>query len=637
MGGGRIQKLLVKIGGDSKGLERASSRSVAALRRIRSAGASLVRTVGRLTAITGAIAFAGKKLFLDKFEEQEDAVAALRASLIATGKTGADALRQITDEAARLQTVTTAADEGLIAASATLATLAPSLNAAELSQAQTAIVAIADTFMKGDLASAALQVGKTLGSAVNSLSRYGFTITNTAAPASEKLAELMGSKTLGAAFEVSQAKAETLRGRLTQLGNAFGDLQEVGGRILSVAFNLTSSSAGLTQRIKELTASVEADGAKWVAWIRVLGTTIGAAGRILKGLVVIAFNVGQMIGRVFDIAASSIVLAFATAADKIAGLLNRIPGVELPTNNADAILGRIQLQARGLGADFATVKDEVAAVVGAVQDVATAAARASMVTGAIEVPPPPPIPAPPPEQDPGVASDRMKELQRIAAQAFSSTRTEAEKLQIELDDLQEAFLAGALDGETYARAVTKANEEFLKTIPTVRKLRDVGRDFATDFAVRIADAAAEGALSFKDFANEVISELKRIAIKLVIFKGLSAIFGGGGIVGAIGQSFGLVTGGKAHGGPIFPGRRYQVGELGREEIVSPTAGRVQRHDEVQRGGASVGPSVANLTIQLVTSDGRVLVDGITHQQRLDGVTKRSARVVVPAAVVPTGG
>jgi len=348
--------------------------------------------------------------------------------------------------------------------------------------------------------------------------------------------------------------------------------------------------------------------------------------------------VGQMIGRIFDLAASSIVLAFATVADKIAGYLNRIPGIDIPDNNAQAVLDRIHVQAQGLGADFASVKDEVGNVVASIQGVAEAAARASMATGAIEVPPPPPIPAPMiPEEEATVAADRMKELEAIARRAFSSTRTDAEKLQLEIDDLTEAFKAGALDGETYARAVTKANEEFQATIPTVRKLRDVGRDFATDFALRIADAAAEGTLSFKSFANEVIAELKRIALKFAIFKGLSAIFGGGGIVGSIGQAFGFVTGGKAMGGPIFPGRRYQVGELGREEIVSPTAGRVQRHDEVQRGGVSVAPSVAHLTIQLVTQDGRVLVDGITHQQQLDTVTKRSARVVVPAAVVPTGG
>ena len=454
----RVQKLLVKIGGDSKGAERAASRTSAALRRVQAAGKKLAVGVRNLAIGFGALVFAGKRLFLDKFAEQQDAVISLRAALAATGKGGAQDLALLTAEAARLQGATTAADEALIAASATVATLAPSLDAGQLAKAQTAIVAIADTFMKGDLAAAALQVGKTLGSATNSLSRYGFTISDVAAPASEKLAELMGSATMGAAFAVSEAKATSLRGRMIQLSNSMGDLQEVGGFILATATNLTGRAGGLTEKIAALTKAIDEDSARWVGWIRVVGAAIVAAGSILKSLVVIAFNVGQLIGRIFDIAASSIVVVFAAAFDGVATLINLIPGVNLPTGNAAKVIGRIRTQAGGLTADMASIGSAAVDAFEAIQAVGEAAALASMATGSIRTEEPP-APAPPPgptEEDANAAAARLTRLEGIAKRAFTSTRTSAEALEIEIRDLTEAFVAGTLDGETYARAIAQA-------------------------------------------------------------------------------------------------------------------------------------------------------------------------------------
>lgn len=635
----RIQKLLVKIGGDSKGAERAASRTSAALKRIQTAGKRLMIGVRNLAIGFAALVFAGKRLFLDKFAEQQDAVISLRAALAATGKGGAADLALLTAEAARLQGATTAADEALIAASATVATLAPSLNAGELAKAQTAIVAIADTFMKGDLAAAALQVGKTLGSATNSLSRYGFTIKDVAAPASEKLAELMGSATMGAAFAVSEAKATSLRGRMIQLSNAIGDLQEVGGFILATVTNLTGRAGGLTVKIQELTKSIEADSARWVGWIQVVGKSIVAAGSVLKSLVVIAFNVGQMIGRIFDIAAMGIALSFVTAGNALIRLLNKIPGVNLPETNAEGILERIRIQSSGLVADMEGIGAAATRSFRAVQAVGEAAAMASLARGSVRTrepaaPPPPPGPT---EEDVNVAAARLKRLEAIAKRAFTSTRTSAEQLELEIRELTEAFVAGTLDGETYARAIAKAEEKLASIGPTIKNLGQISREFATDFAVNLANATAEGFESFRAFADHIIAELKRIAIKMAIFKGLQAIFGGGttGILGSIGRSFGFVSGGKAHGGPVFPGRSYTVGERGPETFTSPTAGRIRRSDEAAGGAA--GATVLHASFQFVTTDGRVLVDGITQTQQLDKVTKRSMRVGIPAALVPVGG
>lgn len=193
-------------------------------------GAAAAAAGGAMAAIFGAreLFRAGKKA-VDLFSEQEDAVAALKAALVATGKEGSQNLDLITKAAARVQKQTRAADEELINASATLAQLAPQLNASELARAQEAIVGIADTFLEGNIRNAAVLVGKAIGSSTNALVRYGIEI-DTAASQQEKLAQLLEST--GSFFDVSKAKAKTFGGQVAQLKNFFGDMGEVLGEAL---------------------------------------------------------------------------------------------------------------------------------------------------------------------------------------------------------------------------------------------------------------------------------------------------------------------------------------------------------------------------------------------------------------------
>ena len=116
------------------------------INRIKSAVFSLQ---GALVAVGVLVVGRITRSFVTAFTKQQDAVEGLRASLIATGKIGEDSLRRLTAHAAELQKVTRAGDEATIAATASLALLAPALDVPALERAQSAIIGLADAFFKG--------------------------------------------------------------------------------------------------------------------------------------------------------------------------------------------------------------------------------------------------------------------------------------------------------------------------------------------------------------------------------------------------------------------------------------------------------------------------------------------------------
>lgn len=242
-----------------------------------------------LGAIVGSLSSA--------LQEQEDAVIGLQAALNATGKSGAANFKILADEASRLQRVTRAGDDAILKASESLATLVPSLDVQGLKNAQTALVALSETFFDGKIDVAALQLGKTLGSTTNALSRYGIQIENSAAPASEKLAAILGDAKLQAAFAGATAKAQTYGGSLVQLGNAQGDLRESLGGIVAESLNATSVQQRLTERVLRITASLEENRNAWIGWGRVIASAGVVVYSAIETTTVVAFNLVQVLGR----------------------------------------------------------------------------------------------------------------------------------------------------------------------------------------------------------------------------------------------------------------------------------------------------------------------------------------------------
>jgi hypothetical protein len=96
----------------------------------------------------------------------------------------------------------------------------------------------------------------------------------------------------------------------------------------------------------------------------------------------------------------------------------------------------------------------------------------------------------------------------------------------------------------------------------------------------LAKAIRTGKLSFEDLGKTALSVLSQIAAQAVK-SGLSTLFGGssdkgGGLVSLGSDVLGSLLGlpGRATGGPVSPGRAYQVGERGPELFVPTSAGNI---------------------------------------------------------------
>lgn len=586
------EKLLVAIGSDTRGLKRGSKTTRKSLGKIERSVGKLEKGARRLQAVfAGALGGAAlintaERLF-SAFAEQERAVTELRTALVATGKDGTASLRAITEEATRLQRATIAGDEALIQASATLAQLAPSLDVAELARAQSIIVAIADTFLKGDIQQSALLLGKTLGSTTNALSRYGLTIQDTAAPASEKLAQLVGSKTLAAAFEVSQAKAKTLFGRAQQLKNAFGDLQEVLAGVLVEAGSLTGRTGDLTGRIHETIEAIRESKAEWVAWAKVGIESVKFVISIFKNLVRVAFNVGQIIGRSLEIGISQLLgdvmnllnVAINEPINALIRQMNRLPGVDIDFRIAELpaqqFFDNAREQARNLQGDIRDLGSAVTDVAGswtAVREAAlqaefaqeTAAAAAREGAGAAGA-----------AGGGGAGGMDLEVRTELATSGLHQIRLLDETLDRVKESGTSAFEAIDSSALELARSIAGPLSEALEDM--TGGVGAVTGSFGQlyDSIVRVLNAFGidePGGTGFEGFVKALAG----------VAAGIAQIAGGGGIFG----------GGRAHGGPVSGRRSYLVGERGPELFVPGVSGEV-----VPLGGSAAAAGPANVTVR----------------------------------------
>lgn len=271
-----IGKYRAEFTADSRGFRSGMGRIRREMSTTASAGRSFTAAFRRMgAALLAAVSVRAiarqARESVQAFAVQERAVVQLASALESFGRGGTANLKLLTDEAARLQRVFAAADEEIIAATATLSKLAPALNVDQLRQAQTLLVGLADTFFDGKIDAAAVQLGKSLGSTVNSLSRYGIQV-DTTADAAGRLEQILASDSLQAAIEGAAASAQTLEGRTQSLRNSFGDFQEALGQVVTGVLGLRDNlggDAGLRGIIDRATNSILANMGAWVAYGRI--------------------------------------------------------------------------------------------------------------------------------------------------------------------------------------------------------------------------------------------------------------------------------------------------------------------------------------------------------------------------------
>lgn len=125
-------------------------------------------------------------------------------------------------------------------------------------------------------------------------------------------------------------------------------------------------------------------------------------------------------------------------------------------------------------------------------------------------------------------SDEAREAQRI----FEDTRTEAEKYQKELEDLNELHEMGYLDADTYARAIAKVGEEYQNASEQGEFFNDISEDLKNG----ILDAIVEGK-NLSDTFEDIAKSIAKAALEAALF-GTGPFAAGAGVGGGGGGLFG---------------------------------------------------------------------------------------------------
>ena len=246
------QKWILQIDGDSSGATNAvdgvSAKTIAMgniLADVAKAGvemlvSGIMRLGDELKKSVGAAA-----------EAQRNAIM-LGGAMAQAGTYSRDAFKATMDYASALQKSTVYGDDQINVVQKLLTNFG--LEGDALNKATKATLDLAAA--KGmDLASAGDLVAKSIGTETNALKRYGIDIADTTDKTERAAAVVEGiTKLFGGS---AQAQANTFSGRIAQLGNAFNDLQEEVGAVIT-------NNEGLTEVFNILKKAIEGATA-WVA------------------------------------------------------------------------------------------------------------------------------------------------------------------------------------------------------------------------------------------------------------------------------------------------------------------------------------------------------------------------------------
>ncbi len=239
----------------------------------------------------------------------------------------------------------------------------------------------------------------------------------------------------------------------------------------------------------------------------------------------------------------------------------------------------------------------------------------------------------------GAIQSHQREIQLIKDEAaeLAALLTPAEEvlasleLEIELQGLSNverakriALLHADTDASTEAgQAIVVAMDRIAANDEVIEAL-DAFRSSASDALVDFADGSRSAKDAFGDFIDTLRTRLLRMIAENLIEKALGG-FGstgggqvGGGIAGIFASIFG---GGRAHGGPVFPGKLHPVTELGKPEILdvgkdrfllSPQGGNVT---PISQGRNSTTNITVNLPPQIRRTTAQQMAQRINQEQR----------------------
>jgi hypothetical protein len=230
MAGGTLGELNIKIAANVAQLSQDVSKVEREMRKMRTAGVKASKQMDTASkAVTGfkklavgiaSVTVAWRTLSglvsssITAFQAQEDAEIKLETALGGVNQ-------GLLDQASALQKVTRFGDEAIIEAQALIGAFIKDEDQIKKATAATLDLAAAKGF---DLVAAADLVSKTLGSSTNALTRYGIEVKG-AVGSTERLNSAVTNISDKFGGQAA-AQAGTMAGRVEQMNNAWGDMQE---------------------------------------------------------------------------------------------------------------------------------------------------------------------------------------------------------------------------------------------------------------------------------------------------------------------------------------------------------------------------------------------------------------------------
>jgi len=195
------------------------------------------------------------------------------------------------------------------------------------------------------------------------------------------------------------------------------------------------------------------------------------------------------------------------------------------------------------------------------------------------------------------AEAAQKRLMDEGRRVFEGTRTPAEQLNAEYGKLNDLLAKGAIDWDTYARAVMDAQDRLMpmgeESKAELSELQKAVEGWGKSSADAIVEFAMTGKSSFSDMVNSMLADLARMMVYRNITARLASAVGDMDF-GSIGSAIaGMFGGARASGGPVSAGKTYLVGEQGPELVTMGSSGYVTPNHALGGGGGGVSIVVNN--------------------------------------------
>ena len=365
-----IGALRVVLGMDAGEFTKGTKKAGSSMDRLADRAKKLGSAIGAAFAVGQVQAFARNAV--NAFGVQEDAIAAVEATLRSTGEAAGFTSKQLQGMASSLQEATTFGDEEILKKVTNNLLTFGNVIGPTFERAQAAALDLS-AVLGQDLQSSAIQLGKALNDpvlGVTALSRVGISFTK---QQKEQIKTLVESNKMLEAQGVilnevelfygqaAEAAAQTTKGKLTQAANAFGDaMEKIGSAIAPVILPAA-------QVIKSLSEAFQALRPETVKTIVVFsGVTVGlGAAAAAVGLFITA--IGTLAGPI-----AIAVAAIAGLSAAIVTLREEMAALE------DRSKESLTFELDDVNAEIAAIDKNLVAVTGRLESIGEGGLLASM-------------------------------------------------------------------------------------------------------------------------------------------------------------------------------------------------------------------------------------------------------------------